>query len=408
MSHTTSGVRRRSGARLAWLGLMVAVAAIGTSGVGVAQGPARTMPVFAVDTTWPNLPNNWVVGIVSAISVDQHDNVWIFHRPRSVPEELRARSAPPVLEFDANGRFLQAWGGPGDGYDWPDNEHGIFIDDKDNVWITGSGAANGRSDDMVIKFTNQGKLVMQIGHRSQSKGNADTENLRQPADVFVYPKTNEVFVADGYGNRRVVVYDATTGAFKRMWGAFGNKPEDEAPAPEGGRGRGGRGAQPAAPVDAEGPGSPQFGNRVHAVEISNDGMLYLADRANRRVQVFTPEGKYLTQVFINRTLSPAGSAAGLAFSPDPEQKFLYVADYNNSHLLVLDRKSLEVLYQFGMRSEKPGDFRGPHEISVDSKGNLYVAEVSPGNRAQKFVLKGMSPTPPPTALTAAQLAQSTD
>jgi len=406
MSHTTTGVRCRGGARLAWLGLIVAVAAIGTSRVGMAQGPVRTMPVFAVETTWPKLPNNWVVGIVSAISVDQHDNVWILHRPRSVPEELRARSAPPVLEFDADGRFVQSWGGPGDGYDWPDNEHGIFIDDKDNVWITGSGAANGRSDDMVIKFTNQGKLVMQIGHRSQSKGNADAENLRQPADVFVYSKTNEVFVADGYGNRRVVVYDAATGAFKRMWGAFGNRPEDEAPTPGGGRG--GRGAQPAAPVDAEGPGSPQFGNRVHAVEISNDGLLYLADRANRRVQVFTPDGKYLTQVFINRTLSPDGSAAGLALSPDPEQKFLYVADYNNSHLLVLDRRSLEVLYQFGMRSEKPGDFRGPHEISVDSKGNLYVAEVSPGNRAQKFVLKGMSPTPPPNALTAAQLAQPTE
>ena len=405
MSYTTSAVWRQSGVRLAGLSLMVAVAALGLSGVGIAQTPARTMPVFEVDTTWPTLPNNWVLGVTAAVSVDQHDNVWILHRPRSVPEELAERAAPPVLQFDPDGGFLQAWGGDGDGYDWPDNEHGIFIDDRDNVWVSGNGESTEggtrRGDDMLLKFTAQGTIVMQIGERSQSTGNADTVNMRRPADLFVYPETNEVFVADGYGNRRVVVYDATTGAYKRMWGAFGNTPEDEAPAPGGGRGGG-------PPDNGEGPGSQQFGNRVHAVEVSNDGMLYLADRANRRVQVFTREGEYLTQVFINRGLSPAGSAAGLAFSPDPEQQFLYVADYNNSHMLVLDRKSLEVLYQFGMRSERPGDFRGPHEISVDSKGNLYVAEVNPGNRAQKFVMTGMSLTPPENALTAAQLAQPTE
>ena len=404
MMHNTNDRRSMRNRRLAWLGISAVVAAIAASPVGVAQAPAQVMPVFEVDTTWPQLPNNWVLGVVSAVSVAPDDHVWILHRPRSVPEELRSRAAPPVLEYDPNGRFVNAWGGPGDGYDWPDTEHGIFIDHNAYVWITGSGATATpmrRSDDMIVKFTQQGKLVTQIGRRSQSTGNADSANLRQPADVFVNPRTNEVFVSDGYGHRRVIVYDGETGAFKRMWGAFGNVATDPPLAPPG---AGGRGA-PAPPLETEGPGDSQFGNRVHAVEVSSDDLVYVADRANRRVQVFTPEGKYVTQGFINRAGSPAGSAAGLAFSPDPDQQFLYVADYGNSRMLVLNRKTLEVLYQFGMRSEKPGDFRGPHEISVDSKGNLYVAELTPGNRAQKFVLKGMSPTPPPYALTAAQIAQ---
>ena len=260
---------------------------------------------------------------------------------------------------------------------------------------------------MLLKFTNQGKFLMQIGSRSQSTGNADTKNLNRSADTFVYAKTNEAFVADGYGNRRVIVFDADTGAFKRMWGAFGKAPDSDPPAgagPAGGGGRG-RGGQQAPPkLDTEGEGSPHFSNPVHGIKISNDGLLYLADRSNRRIQVFTPDGKYLTQAFINRAGPSDGSVAGFAFSPDPQQQFLYVADYGNSHVLVLNRKTLEVLYQFGTRSAKPGDFQGPHHIASDSKGNLYVAEVNPGNRAQKFVFKGMAATPPPNALTPAQLS----
>lgn len=394
---------------LALLGI-VAVAAVGQhSLVGAAQESlSPAMPVFQVDPAWPKLPNDWVLGVTSAVATDSRDHVWILHRPRGVQEPLKSRAAPAVLEFDADGKFVTAWGGPAEGYDWPDNEHGIFIDQKSNIWIGGSGAtvkAEPRSDDMILKFTNQGKFIMQIGRRTQNKGNADTMNVRQPADVFVYPKTNELFVADGYGNRRVVVFNADTGAFKRMWGAFGNKPEDAPPNPaaEPAAG-GGRGA--AVKLDTEGPGSPQFSNPVHSVKISNDGLLYVADRSNRRIQVFTPEGKYLRQVFINRAGPSNGSVAGLAFSPDREQQFLYAADYGNSHIVVLNRKTLDVLYQFGTRSEAPGEFRGPHHIAVDSKGNLYVAEVNPGNRAQKFLLKGMSSTRPPSALTPAQLSGS--
>jgi DNA-binding beta-propeller fold protein YncE len=366
-----------------------------------AQAP--TMPVFQVDSTWPRLPNNWVLGVVSSVAVDGRDHVWILHRPRTVAENMKGRAAPPVLEFDGEGRFVNAWGGDAQGYDWPATEHGIFIDHKNVVWIGGSGVG----DDMLLKFTTQGKFIRQFGARGQSKGNADPKNVNRPADVFVYAKTNEAFVADGYGNRRVIVLDADSGAFKRMWGAFGKAPDSEPPAGApaargdgGARGAGGAtGAAPAPPLDTEGEGSPRFSNPVHAIKVSTDGLVYVADRQNRRVQVFTTEGKYLTQGFINRAGPAAGSAAGLGFSPDPQQQFLYVSDLGNSHVVVMNRKTLQVLYQFGTRGAAPGDFQAPHLLAVDSKGNLYTAEVNPGNRAQKFVFKGISATPPANALT---------
>jgi hypothetical protein len=374
---------------LTLLGLAVA-AAVGLREMhGVAQGETRRMPVFEVDPSWPKLPNNWVTGIVSSVNVDRHDHIWILHRPRSVPDNLKAQAAPPVLEFDAGGTFLNAWGGMGQGYDWPLTEHGITVDYKDVVWIGGSGV----TDDMLLKFTTQGKFLKQFGAKGQSKGNADRVNVNRSADVFVYQKTNEAFVADGYGNRRVIVLDAESGAFKRMWGAFGNAPDTAPPSTSA--------AGPPAPpqLDTEGPGAQAFSNPVHAIKISNDGLVYVADRSNRRVQVFTPDGKYMTQVFINRAGPSNSSAAGLGFSPDAQQQFLYVADLGNSHVVVLNRKTLEVLYQFGVRGTKPGDFQTPHHLAVDSKGNLYTAEVNPGNRAQRFLFKGLSATPPPNAVT---------
>ncbi|HEV3217738.1 MAG TPA: hypothetical protein VGZ27_18545 [Vicinamibacterales bacterium] len=391
----------RATARFAFVGVMV----FAVFSAAHPSSQSRSMPVFEVDAAWPALPHNWVMGVVSSVAVDRRDHVWILQRPRSVPEVLKERAAPAVLEFDADGRFVNAWGGPAAAFDWPDNEHGISPDDRDNIWIGGSGATATpapRSDDMLLKFTNKGKFLMQIGARSQNRGNADTKNLRQPADAVVYPKTHEIFVADGYGNRRVVVFDSETGAFKRMWGAFGNVPEDAPPAAAPARAGGGRGGQTAA-LDTEGPGSPQFSNPVHSVKISNDDLVYVADRTNRRIQIFTPAGKYVTQMFINRAGPAAGSVAGLAFSPDRQQEFLYAADYGNSHVVVIDRKRLEVLYQFGTRSAKPGDFQGPHHLAVDSKGNIYTAEVAPGNRAQKFLFKGLSSTRPPNALPQATL-----
>jgi hypothetical protein len=397
---------------------------------------AETMqyPVFEVDRAWPpKLPYNWMVGNVPSVAVDAKDHVFVLTRPNTLSPEDRGRAAPPVMEFDPAGKFVNAWGGPGiAGFDWPDSEHGITIDYKGNVWIGGgapvSPSLRRLNDDMLLKFTHDGKFLLQIGGRDKSPtslglpgGNKDQRSVHQAADVFVYKPTNEAFIADGYGNRRVLVLDAETGAFKRMWGAFGNEPIDvvrpraATPAPDkfqpvavavgcSGAGTVPQGQGQAQGLDSEGQGSPQFDCPVHGVKVSNDGFVYVADRSNRRVQVFTVEGKFVTQMFLNRAGPSNASAAALAFSPDAAQRFLYVADYGNSHIAVVDRKSLQVLYQFGQRSSKPGDFAGLHHIAIDSKGNLYTAEVTPGSRMQRFAFKGMSSTLPPNALTPAQLA----
>src|SRR5688572_8574430 len=226
------------------VGLAVA-AAVATISSDQAQAQARRYPAFEVDTSWPQLPNNWVLGHVASVAVDSRDHVFMLHRPNTIPEDRRKNSAPAVLEFDATGKYVNGWGGPGNGYDWPDSEHGIAVDYKNNVWIGGSApiapSLRNLDDDMLLTFDNKGKFLLQIGGRTASKGNADTKTVHQSADVFVWPKTNEAFVADGYGNRRVIVFDADTGAFKRMWGAFGNAPIDVPAAPRGGGGGGGAG-----------------------------------------------------------------------------------------------------------------------------------------------------------------------
>ena len=390
------------------LGILGGTASAQAMGAGATL--SEKVPVFEVDTTWPQLPNNWVLGDVSMVTVDQHNNVWFIHRPRSPHMKIPAgkTAAPPVLEFTPSGKFLQAWGGPGQGYDWPDTEHNIFVDHSDDVWISGSSPNDSRtanSDDMILKFTNTGKFLKQLGGRNTSHGNLDTKNVNKPGDLFVDAKTNELFVADGYGNRRVIVFDAGTLAFKRMWGAFG-KPVEDVPGsggpgtsggpalPPGARGSE-TGAAPLGPLDTSGPGAPNFGAPVHGVLISNDNILYVVDRTNRRIQLFTPAGKYLTEMFINRAGPARGSVSGLAFSPDKQQKYLYAGDYGNSHIVVIDRKALKVLYEFGTRGKAPGDFQGVHKLAVDAQGNLYAAEVAPGARIQKFTFKGFSSTLPP-------------
>jgi hypothetical protein len=376
-----------------------------------AQSTARpAVPAFEVDASWPRLPNNWVLGQTPGIAVDRRDHVYLLHRPRTTSEADRSKAAPAVLEFDEKGAFVKAWGGPGQGFDWPDSEHGIFIDDKDNVWIGGSSPTSQsltrRSDDMLLKFSKEGKFLLQVGGPDKSKGNADTTSVNKPADAFVYGKTNEVFVADGYGNRRVIVFDANTGAFKRMWGGTGQPPVDPPPAPA-------RGTGPAPIPNTPGQcgtllnstaGAPEvFTGPVHSVKVSNDGLVYVADRSSRRIQVFTLDGKYQKQGFINVAGPASNSVAGLALSADPAQRFLYAADYGNSRILVLDRQSLNVLYQFGVFGTAPGQFRCPHHLTVDTKGNMYVVEVLPGNRAQRFAFKGLTASPA-NALTPAQIS----
>jgi DNA-binding beta-propeller fold protein YncE len=372
----------------------LAAAAVGLSLVVAARaggpGPvaAAAVPQFQVDRSWPaKLPNGWVMGVPSWVAVDRHDHVWVLHRPRTVPADQQARAAPPVLEFDAQGKVLRAWGGPADRYDWPDIEHGIFVDYRDHVWIGGINPIAGaegsqRSDDMLLEFTAKGQFVRQIGGRDTSGGNRDTKNLKRPADVFVSRKTGEVFVADGYGNTRVLVLDLRTGAFKRMWGAFGNVPLDAPPVPPGAR-------RPFPPLQTEGPGPDQF-DVVHALTVSNDGLVYVADRQHRRIQVFTLDGRYVTQAFINRKGPSPRTGSGLAFSPDAGQRFMYVADFDNGQVVIVDRRTLAVLGTFGSRSGQPGDFQSLHNLAADSKGNLYTAEVAPGARVQKFQLAATS------------------
>jgi DNA-binding beta-propeller fold protein YncE len=265
------------------LGLALAAASL------AAQSSLRA-PTFQVDPGWPSIPNDWVLGEVSSISVDSRDHIWVLHRPRSIPEAQRAKAAPPVLEFDTSGKLLSSWGGSADGYDWPEREHGIFVDTKNFVVDQrqrrlAEPTGPGSGDDMILKFTTAGKLVMQIGKRGQSTGNTDMSNVHQPADVFVHAETNELYVADGYGNQRVVVFDANSGKFKRMWSAFGNAPPAAmAPNP------------PTPQPNQGGPdGPPQFG-LVHAVKVSRDGVVYVADRTNNRIQTFTTAGKFVKQV----------------------------------------------------------------------------------------------------------------
>jgi DNA-binding beta-propeller fold protein YncE len=371
--------------------------AIGSSGPGAsrgladaAQAPATEIPRFQVDPAWPRLPNGWVLGQVASAAADERDHIWVLHRPRSV--RRGQQTGPPVLEFDPAGNYVQGWGGPGPGYQWPQSEHGIYVDYQGYVWIGGQGA-----DDQILKFTKDGKFVMQVGRPAAKKTNADTSGFSRPADVFVYPKTNELFVADGYGNRRIIVLDAATGAFKRMWGAFGKPPQDD-PVPAVGEPDSGGGAAadriPAKEIDPADPGPSQF-STVHGVKVSNDGLVYVADRGGKRVQVFTLDGGFVTQAFVDRWCEAphcgnGETVASVAFSADPGQRFLYVASRSPARIWVLDRRSLRPLDSFGRPGVAPAEFYVIHHMTSDSKGNLFVSEVQDGRRVQKFAFNGLA------------------
>ena len=339
-----------------------------------AQAATRSLPLFEVDRAWPKVPAKWKLGDASSFAVDAQDHVWLLHRPRTLKPDQAAMAAPPVMVFDTAGTFIKAWGGSGTGYEWPEREHGIHLDYKGFVWVTGNNCpTNGLpglkpvADDQVLKFTEDGKFVRQIGHSNQSKGNADTQNLHRAADVWVYPRTNELFVADGYGNHRVAVFDADTGAFKRLWGAFGNKPVDDDHC------------EVVTPKSFPEGAGPQNFSIVHAIRVAKDGMVYVADRENRRVQTFTTDGKFVKQLVKTDTLF----ARDLALSADPEQQFLYVG--NGDDVVVVDRKTLETVGSIKVA----GMIGGGHQIATDSKGNLYIAQTAAG--LQKLAFKGMSP-----------------
>jgi DNA-binding beta-propeller fold protein YncE len=367
-----------------------------------AEAAGVQAPRFEVDPMWPKpLPNHWVIGAVIGVSVDSSDHIWIIHRQGSLEAKEQyatmspknaecCAAAPPVLEFNEDGDLIGSWGGPGEGYDWPSSNHGITVDYKGNVWIGGNGrdsvgkplpadesamgAAGAVNDSFLLKFTQSGKFLMQIGKPGRSRGSNDTENLRLPAKTLVDPKTNELYVADGYGNHRVIVFDAETGKYKRHWGAYGNKPDDANPGPY----------NPSAPP------AKQFRNPVHCVALANDGMLYVCDRTADRIQVFKTDGTFIKEVFVAKETLGDGSVFDIAFSKDTQQKYFYLADGSNMKIHVFDRASMTELTTFGDGGRQPGEFYAVHSIDTDSKGNLFTTETYRGQRVQKFRFRGIA------------------
>ena len=355
------------------------------------------IPAFEYDPTWPKpLPNNWITGSIGAMAIDSQSHIWVAQRPGSTTN-LSERygleglgeccfPAPPVMEFDPEGNLIQAWGpihdnqgqllgdqawGPYPDVAWPVSEHGIFVD-EDTVWV---GSQSNPSQ--ILRFTRDGTFLMRIGQQEATSSN-DPLNLAGPTGIVVDAETNEVFVADGYRNRRVVVFDADTGVYKRHWGAYGKPPPD---GPQGG-----------SPV--EGPYDPeviseQFAT-VHCLMMSRDGLLYVCDRQNNRIQVFQKDGTFVQEAVI-ATSKGFGAVHAIGFSPEAEQRFLYVGDGANKKVWILRRETLETVGSFGSGGRGGGKFLIVHALAVDAQGNVYVGETINNNRVQKFRFVGMRP-----------------
>lgn len=347
-----------------------------------AQAAEGQAPRFEVDPLWPKpLPNHWLLGSTIGVWVDDQDHIWIIHRNTGTlnDNELAldkkvgecCTAAPPVLVFDQAGNLVRSWGGPGAGYEWPQSNHGIHVDYKGNVWIGG----NGEKDAHVLKFTKEGKFLLQVGKFGGNAGSNDPNNFGRVAKIWVDPQANEAYVADGYRNKRVAVLDADTGRMKRYWGAYGNKPDD------GDLGK----------YDPKAPPPKQFRNPVHCVERTNDGLVYVCDRQADRIQVFKPDGTFVKEAWFAKETLGSGSTWDIAFSRDPQQRFIFLADGTNEKVRIVDRASLTEVANFGDGGRQPGQFFGVHSIATDSKGNVYTTETYEGKRLQKFVYKGMGP-----------------
>jgi DNA-binding beta-propeller fold protein YncE len=364
--------------KLALASLFKTISTFLASALLIAVAHAGEIPTFAVDAAWPKpLPNNWIIGQVGGITADSNGHIWVFHRPRSLTDDEKGAaltpprskcciSAPPVLEFDSDGNLLRSWGGPGEGYEWVGREHGIEVDDNGFVWLTG----NADNDNAVLKFTSDGKFVMQIGKIAPSKGSNDTAQLGKPAETAIDKDAGEIYVADGYGNRRIIVFDATSGAYKRHWGAYGNPPDDN--------------KQP--PYDPKAPVSQQFANPVHCVKIASDGLVYVCDRINNRIQVFRKDGTFVKEWIYEKNTLGNGAVWDLALWPDPKQTYLLSADGENNEIRVIKREDGAVVGSFGHNGRNAGQFHWVHAMAVDPKGNVYTAEVDTGKRIQKFKL----------------------
>jgi DNA-binding beta-propeller fold protein YncE len=386
--------RRRS--LFVGLALLVLLAGLGVTQQVLektAAAQAKTAvqaPRFEVDPMWPKpLPNHWVMGNVIGVGVDSQDHIYIIHRGAGSLEakEIYAAAnppasecclpAPPVLEFDAEGNLVRSWGGPKPGapYEWPESNHGITPDAKGNLWIGG----NGGNDGHILKFKTDGTFVKQFGFAYASAGSNDSWAFNKVAKVSIDDAANEAYVSDGYGNHRVVVIDMDTGKFKRLWGAYGSKPDDT----------------PLGNYNPDAPLAKQFRTPVHCAEPTKDGMVYVCDRPNDRIQVFTKDGKFVKETQVAKMTRGDGSVWDIAFSKDAEQKYFYLADGANEKIRVFDRLSLTELTSFGDGGRQPGQFYAVHSIATDSKGNVYTTETYRGQRLQKFVYKGLAPVTKP-------------
>lgn len=355
--------------------------ACSNGGVGAQTAEA---PMFEVDPFWPKpMPNHWILGSAVGVGVDSRDHVFVIHRQQSFNErtEIGAATDPPtgeccvpapnILEFDPDGNLVGHWGGPSDDYDWPTSNHGITVDHMDNIWIGG----NGSGDSQILKFARDGTFLMQLGEAGLDNDSKSTEHFGRVAKISFDAEANEAYLADGYGNKRVAVLDAGTGEFKRYWGAYGNEPSDE----------------DLGPYDPDAPLAQQFRNPVHCAEPSLDGLVYVCDRPNDRIQVFRTDGTFVTEKIIAPQTLGDGSTWDIAFSRDPQQRFMYVADGKNMKVYILDRESLEILTSFGDGGRQPGQFFAVHSIATDSQGNIYTTETYEGKRVQKFVNTGVGP-----------------
>ena len=358
--------------------VLVVLASCGDASEPDTDGAAARVteaPLFEPDPSWPHLPEDFEWGQVIGIATDDDGHVWTSSRSE-------------IVEWDSEGELVRRWSARGPDDAWQ-VIHGLFIDHNGFVWT------NARESNLTLKFTKQGEHLLTIGRLDETGGSNDTELMGRPAEIWVDPVDNEVFVADGYGNRRVIVFDGETGAYLRHWGAYGEPPDDDyRPDP----------ASPEPPRQLRTP---------HGIVGSDDGLIYVADRANNRIQVFDQAGTFITEKVLRPRCAPEGSppvegcgreaAFSLGFSPDADQTFLYVADGGSHVILVLRRADLERLDEFGGPGTEPGLLGRPHNLAVGPEGDIYVAEaagpwvptaagdsVQAGFRAQKFIRTGGS------------------
>ncbi len=344
-------------------------------------------PRFEVDPTFPQpLPNGMYQGQSIGLWVDKtNDHVWIVHRPdvldafegsaqQTPPTGECCKQAPPILEFDPSGKLLRSWGGQdGPGYQWPDSNHGLNIDNKGAVWIGGNGGQDGH----ILKFTQDGKFIMQVGKKGVTQNSMAQDQFFMVAETFFHAPANEVYVSDGYGNRRVAVIDAESGKMKRFWGAYGRPPDDKGSAAQGAY-------DPTVTYQ-------HFRGPVHCAKVAVDGLVYVCDRTSNRVQVFKTDGTFVREIYTQRDSRGDGTTWDVDFSTDAQQRFLYVADGRNQKIRIFDRATMTQLTSFGKGGHYPGEWYSLHNIATDSKGNLYTVETYQGRRVQRFLYKGLAP-----------------